>query len=253
MGPALLPPSCSPATVTHSSRRIIRAWAIAGTTSLLHCRFDRPRRGGHDRGESTRQRCARQAGIPFRFFRRWLGEPRGAARSGEQGQHVLGSAQVAGAYDLRRVSLPAALKGGAPSHSLYLAYAAWGRPLTTATRWIACSRPSTRRPLSVCSLALGRRKSSARCRRIRALCSTRPSSTPSIATTAHWYLDSFAANSLVESRLARLFGSTTDRRISTSCRRKRWLPRVRCAPESRRQAIDVGAVGHDRRCWPRRR
>ena len=44
-----------------------------------------------------------------------------------KGQHVLGSAQVAGAYDLRRVSLPAALKGGAPSHSLYLAYAAWGQ------------------------------------------------------------------------------------------------------------------------------
>ncbi|HKR37175.1 MAG TPA: hypothetical protein VJT10_20175, partial [Steroidobacteraceae bacterium] len=44
-----------------------------------------------------------------------------------QGKLVLGSAQVAGAYDLRRVSLPAALKGGAPSHSLYLAYAAWGQ------------------------------------------------------------------------------------------------------------------------------
>lgn len=43
------------------------------------------------------------------------------------GVPVLGSAQVAGAYDLRHVSLPAALKGGAPSHSLYLAYAAWGQ------------------------------------------------------------------------------------------------------------------------------
>jgi hypothetical protein len=44
-----------------------------------------------------------------------------------EGRPVLGSAQVAGAYDLRRVSLPAALKGGAPSHALYLAYAAWGQ------------------------------------------------------------------------------------------------------------------------------
>jgi pimeloyl-ACP methyl ester carboxylesterase len=44
-----------------------------------------------------------------------------------KGRPVLGSAQVAGAYDLRHVSLPAALKGGAPSHSLYLAYAAWGQ------------------------------------------------------------------------------------------------------------------------------
>jgi hypothetical protein len=35
-----------------------------------------------------------------------------------QGHKVLGSAQVAGAYDIRHVSLPAALKGGAPSHSM---------------------------------------------------------------------------------------------------------------------------------------
>jgi len=45
----------------------------------------------------------------------------------QQGKPVFASAQVAGAYDLRHVSLPAALKGGAPSHSLYLAYAAWGQ------------------------------------------------------------------------------------------------------------------------------
>lgn len=45
----------------------------------------------------------------------------------EEGKPVLGSAQIAGAYDLRYVSLPAALAGGAPSHSLYLSYAAWGQ------------------------------------------------------------------------------------------------------------------------------
>lgn len=44
----------------------------------------------------------------------------------ERGVPVLGSAQVAGPYDLRNVSLPAAMKGGAPAHSLYLAYMAWG-------------------------------------------------------------------------------------------------------------------------------
>src|SRR5450631_1258988 len=43
------------------------------------------------------------------------------------GKQVLGSAQVAGAYDLRHGSLPTALQGGAPSDSLYLAYAAWGQ------------------------------------------------------------------------------------------------------------------------------
>ncbi|MCE9523729.1 MAG: hypothetical protein K8S25_15025, partial [Alphaproteobacteria bacterium] len=40
-----------------------------------------------------------------------------------KGVAVLGSAQVAGAYDLRHVSLPLTLKGGSPSYSLYLAYA----------------------------------------------------------------------------------------------------------------------------------
>jgi pimeloyl-ACP methyl ester carboxylesterase len=42
------------------------------------------------------------------------------------GRPVLGSAQVAGAYDLSGLSVPTALKGGAPSDSLYLAYLAWG-------------------------------------------------------------------------------------------------------------------------------
>ncbi len=44
-----------------------------------------------------------------------------------KGGRVLGSAQVAGAYDLRHLSLPETLKGRAPSGSLYLAYAAWGQ------------------------------------------------------------------------------------------------------------------------------
>jgi hypothetical protein len=39
---------------------------------------------------------------------------------------VLGSAQVAGAYDLINISFPAALKGGARQHALYLAYLARG-------------------------------------------------------------------------------------------------------------------------------
>jgi pimeloyl-ACP methyl ester carboxylesterase len=44
-----------------------------------------------------------------------------------QGKPVLGAAPVAGPYDPRTVSLSAAMKGGSPSHSLYLAYAAWGQ------------------------------------------------------------------------------------------------------------------------------
>lgn len=43
-----------------------------------------------------------------------------------RGEKVLGAAPVAGAYDMRNTSLPAAMKGGAKQHSLYLAYIVWG-------------------------------------------------------------------------------------------------------------------------------
>ena len=43
-----------------------------------------------------------------------------------RGERVFAAAPVAGAYDLRHISLPAALKGGAKSHAVYLAYMAWG-------------------------------------------------------------------------------------------------------------------------------
>jgi pimeloyl-ACP methyl ester carboxylesterase len=42
------------------------------------------------------------------------------------GEQVLGAAPVAGPYDIRDISLGAALAGGAPSHALYLAYMSWG-------------------------------------------------------------------------------------------------------------------------------
>lgn len=54
------------------------------------------------------------------------------------GQSVRGSAAVAGAHNLRTISLGEALKGGAASHALYLAYltrgycARYGRPLASA-------------------------------------------------------------------------------------------------------------------------
>ena len=55
-----------------------------------------------------------------------------------RGEAVLAAAPVAAALDIRNISLAAAMKGGAPSHSLYLAYLAWshahhyGHPLDTA-------------------------------------------------------------------------------------------------------------------------
>jgi hypothetical protein len=42
------------------------------------------------------------------------------------GEPALGAASVAGPYDIRDISLAAALEGGAPSHALYLAYMSWG-------------------------------------------------------------------------------------------------------------------------------
>ena len=42
------------------------------------------------------------------------------------GEAVLGVASVAGPHNLRTISFPAALKGGSPSHSLYLSYMARG-------------------------------------------------------------------------------------------------------------------------------
>lgn len=42
------------------------------------------------------------------------------------GETVLGAAPVAGPYNIRHVSLAAALRGGARQHSLYLAYMTWG-------------------------------------------------------------------------------------------------------------------------------
>jgi pimeloyl-ACP methyl ester carboxylesterase len=55
-----------------------------------------------------------------------------------RGEAVLAAAPVAAAIDVRNISFTAAMEGGAPSHSLYLAYLAWshahhyGHPLDTA-------------------------------------------------------------------------------------------------------------------------
>lgn len=54
------------------------------------------------------------------------------------GETVLGAAPVSSAYDIRNISLAAALEGGADSHALYLAYMArgyaahYGQPLDSA-------------------------------------------------------------------------------------------------------------------------
>lgn len=163
-----------------------------------------------------------------------------------KGQQVLGSAQVAGAYDLRRVSLPAALKGSAPSHSLYLAYAAWGQ-----AAYYGHSLDSVLTPeyaATVERLFAGAEPEE--------ILSTLPQDPRGMfnATfldafdrdTAHWYLDSFAANSLVDvtpRAPVRLYYGSQDLDVVPE--------EALAAAHSMRarnvdvEAIDVGAVGHD--------
>ena len=171
-----------------------------------------------------------------------------------RGQQVLGSAQVAGAYDIRRVSLPAALKGGAPSHSLYLAYAAWGQAAYYGHSLDSVLTPEYAATVERLFAGAGPKE----------ILSTLPQDPRSMFNAS--FLDALIAMGLTgisihsprtassTSRPARLFGSTTDRRIWTSCRRKRWPLRARCARGMltlRRSTSEPWAMTP--RCWPRRR
>ena len=164
----------------------------------------------------------------------------------DKGKPVLGSAQVAGAYDLRHVSLPAALKGGAPSHSLYLAYAAWGQaayynhPLDSVLtpeyaavveRVFAGAKPKE----IVRSLPPDPRRMF-----------NQGFLDAFDRNEAHWYLDSFANNSLVAvtpRAPVRLYYGSKDMDVvpeeALAAARSMQARNVDVA------AIDVGPVGHD--------
>jgi pimeloyl-ACP methyl ester carboxylesterase len=163
-----------------------------------------------------------------------------------KGKLVLGSAQVAGAYDLRRVSLPAALKGGAPSHSLYLAYAAWGQaayyrqPLDSVLtpeyaavveRVFAGAKPKE----IVSSLPPDPRRMF-----------NQNFLDAFDRNEAHWYLDSFAANSLVDvtprAPVRLYYGSKDLDVVPEEALAAARSMRARSVDVA---AIDVGPVGHD--------
>lgn len=163
-----------------------------------------------------------------------------------KGKPVLGSAQVAGAYDLRRVSLPAALKGGAASHSLYLAYAAWGQadyyrhPLDSVLtpeyaavveRVFAGAKPKE----IVSSLPPDPRKMF-----------NQNFLDAFDRNEAHWYLDSFAANSLVDvtprAPIRLYYGSKDMDVVPEEALAAARAMRGRNADVT---AIDVGPVTHD--------
>jgi pimeloyl-ACP methyl ester carboxylesterase len=163
-----------------------------------------------------------------------------------RGQQVLGSAQVAGAYDIRRVSLPAALKGGAPSHSLYLAYAAWGQAAYYGHSLDSVLTPEYATTVERLFAGAGPKE----------ILSTLPQDPRSMFNasfldafdrdTTHWYLDSFAANSLVDvtpRAPVRLYYGSKD--LDVVPEEALAASRSMRARHVDVEAIDVGAVGHD--------
>lgn len=163
-----------------------------------------------------------------------------------EGKPVLGSAQVAGAYDLRRVSLPAALKGGAPSHSLYLAYAAWGQAAYYDHPLDSVLTPEY-------AAIVERLFAGAKPKEILRTLPQDPRTMFNQAfldafdrNQAHWYLDSFAANSLVDvtpHAPVRLYYGSKD--LDVVPEEALAAARAMRARQADVEAIDVGEVGHD--------
>ncbi len=162
------------------------------------------------------------------------------------GKQILGSAQVAGAYDLRHGALSAAMKGGAPSDSLYLAYAAWGQSayyghpldsvLTPEYATLVERLFAGAKPVEI----------------LKALPDTpRTMFNQDFLNaydhdTDHWYLDAFAANSLIDvtpHAPLRLYYGSTDKDVLPDEALK--ASRVMQARGAHVAAIDVGPVGHD--------
>jgi hypothetical protein len=159
---------------------------------------------------------------------------------------VLGSAQVAGAYDLRRVSLPAALRGGSPSHSLYLAYAAWGQAAHYGHRLDSVLTPQ--------SAALAERLfAGAKPKEILAALPAQPRAMFNAdflrafdTDGSHWMLQSFAANGLTQmtprAPVRLYYGSKDVDVVPAEALGAATAMKARGADVV---AIDVGPVGHD--------
>jgi pimeloyl-ACP methyl ester carboxylesterase len=163
-----------------------------------------------------------------------------------QGRPVLGSAQVAGAYDLRRVSLPAALRGGSPSHSLYLAYAAWGQADHYGHRLDSVLTPQ--------SAALAERLfAGAKPKEILAALPAQPRTMFNADFLAafdtdgrHWMLESFAANSLTRMTPrapVRMYYGSKD--VDVVPAEALAAAKAMTAGGADVTAVDVGPVGHD--------
>jgi pimeloyl-ACP methyl ester carboxylesterase len=163
-----------------------------------------------------------------------------------KGTKVLGSALVAGAYDLRRVSLPASMKGGSSTYSLYLAYAAWGQSeyyghpldsvLTQAYAKLVDHLFEGATPQEILSALPA---------------DPRQIFNKSLLDAydhdgSHWYLDRFTSNSLVDvmprSPVRFYFGSED---VEVTPEESLNAARVMSQRGADVRAINVGPLGHD--------
>lgn len=163
-----------------------------------------------------------------------------------QGRPVLGAGLVAGAYDLRRTSLPAAMKGGAASHTLYLAYAAWGQSAYYGHRLDSVLTPQA-------AAMTERLFAGAEPKEILGALPADPRTIFNAAfLTAydtdgdHWMLATFAANSLTEvipKAPARLYYGSQDTDVPPA--EALNAARRMAAAGADAKAVEVGPVGHD--------
>jgi hypothetical protein len=162
------------------------------------------------------------------------------------GVAVLAAAPVAGAYDLRHVSLPAALHGGAASHSLYLAYAAWGQADYYGHALDSLLTPHY-------AALVERLFAGATPEEIRAALPADPRAMFNAAFLdafdhggSHWFLETFAANSLTgvtpRAPVRMYFGSKDLDVVPDEALKAAQAMQGRGADVV---AVDVGPVGHD--------
>lgn len=163
-----------------------------------------------------------------------------------QGAKVLGSALVAGAYDLRRVSLPASMKGGSSTHSLYLAYAAWGQSEYYGHHLDSVLTQAYAKQVEHLFEGAAPQQ----------ILSALPADPRQIFNQSlldaydhdgsHWYLDSFTANSLVDviprSPVRFYFGSED---MEVTPQESLNAARVMSQRGADARAINVGPLGHD--------
>jgi pimeloyl-ACP methyl ester carboxylesterase len=164
----------------------------------------------------------------------------------DRGANVLGSALVAGAYDLRRVSLPASMKGGSSAYSLYLAYAAWGQSEYYGHPLDSVLTPGYAK-------LVNRLFEGAIPQEILSALPADPRQifNPSLLDAfdhdgSHWYLDKFTSNSVVNvtpRSPVRLYFGSEDMEVTPE--ESLNAARVMSQRGADVKAINVGPVGHD--------